>query len=70
MNINETLLILLLVQLTFQVNAQYQTTGNEKGTAFYLNPVFAGDYPDPGILKDGDEAGKVFRAFITQVVFR
>ena len=29
MNINKTLLILLLVQLTFQVNAQYETMNND-----------------------------------------
>lgn len=53
----------LLVQLAVIVNAQYQTQANEKGAGFYLNPVFAGDYPDPGILCDGDDYYMVHSSF-------
>ncbi len=51
---NKIIITVLLIPLTFHVNAQYQTNANEKGTGFYVNPVFAGDYPDPSILCDGD----------------
>lgn len=27
----------------------------DQGNGFYLNPVIAGDYPDPSVLKDGDD---------------
>ena len=51
------------IQLTVFANAQYQTQAHEKGTAFYLNPVFAGDYPDPSILRDGDDYYMVHSSF-------
>ena len=35
------------------VDAQYQVNSNQKGNAYYFNPIFAGDYPDPSILPDG-----------------
>jgi xylan 1,4-beta-xylosidase len=50
-----TLLILLLIQWSFVANAQYQTSANEKGNGFYVNPIFAGDYPDPSLLRDGND---------------
>jgi xylan 1,4-beta-xylosidase len=53
----------LLVQLTVIVNAQYQTQVNEKGGGYYLNPVFAGDYPDPSILRDRDNYYMVHSSF-------
>ena len=40
--------------LTFFVFAQYQVAPNSKGEGYFVNPVFAGDYPDPSILRDGD----------------
>ncbi len=63
MNTNKVLLLILFIQLTFPANAQYQTTTNEKGTGFYLNPVFAGDYPDPSIIRDGDDYYIVHSSF-------
>lgn len=42
----------ILIQFFLLTNAQYQTLNNAKG--FYQNPIFAGDYPDPSILRDGD----------------
>ncbi|MFL9484355.1 family 43 glycosylhydrolase [Chitinophagaceae bacterium LWZ2-11] len=50
-NITTTILVLF----TFWVNAQYQATANIKGDHYYLNPIFAGDYPDPSILRDGND---------------
>ena len=45
----KTIIITLLIQLSSLANAQYQTNTNEKGDGYYLNPIFAGDYPDPSI---------------------
>jgi len=53
----------LLLQLSFFVNAQYQTNNNTKGTGYYVNPIFAGDYPDPSILRDGDHYYMVHSSF-------
>ena len=54
MNSTKIVLIICFIQLAFVVQAQYQTAPNEKGAGYFLNPVFAGDYPDPSILRDGD----------------
>lgn len=59
----KTIVAILLIQLAVIASAQYQTKSNEKGTAFYLNPVFAGDYPDPSILRDGDDYYMVHSSF-------
>jgi hypothetical protein len=40
-------LISFLIQLSFLVHAQYQINPNGKGNDYYLNPIYAGDYPDP-----------------------
>ena len=53
----------LLIQLVNIANAQHQTQANGKGTAFYSNPVFAGDYPDPSILRDADDYYMVHSSF-------
>ncbi len=54
---------ILLIQLTFVSNAQYQINATEKGDEFYLNPVFPGDYPDPSILREGDDYYIVHSSF-------
>jgi beta-xylosidase len=59
----KTLLITLLIQLTFLLNAQYQINTNEKGAGFFLNPIFAGDYPDPSLLREGDDYYIVHSSF-------
>jgi xylan 1,4-beta-xylosidase len=56
-------LIALLIQLSFLANAQYQTNTNAMGSAYFLNPVFAGDHPDPSILRDGDNYYIVHSSF-------
>jgi len=59
----KTIIITLLIQLWFSANAQYQTNTNEKGNGYYLNPIFAGDYPDPSILRDGSDYYIVHSSF-------
>lgn len=60
---NKIILTILLIQLTIFAKGQYQTQPNEKGTRFYLNPIFAGDYADPSILRDGDNYYMVHSSF-------
>ncbi len=60
---NKTIIAILLLQLSFFANAQYQTMTNAKGSGFYVNPIFAGDYPDPSILRDGDDYYMVHSSF-------
>ena len=55
--------VLLLFQLSLVVNAQYQTEKSDMGTDYYLNPIFAGDYPDPSIIRDGDTYYMVHSSF-------
>ena len=57
------IVISLLIQLSFSANAQYQPKPNDKGNDYYLNPIFAGDYPDPSILRDGDDYYIVHSSF-------
>ena len=33
------------------------------GNGFYLNPIMAGDRPDPSVLKDGDDYYMTFSSF-------
>jgi len=56
-------LFLLLFVLGSVAHAQYQVNTNEKGSAYYLNPIFAGDYPDPSILRDGSDYYIVHSSF-------
>jgi beta-xylosidase len=59
----KTIIISLLIQLSFIAKAQYQTNINDKGDGYYLNPIFAGDYPDPSILRDGSDYYIVHSSF-------
>ncbi len=56
-------LFLCIILLPFIGNAQYQLNTNEKGSGFYMNPIFAGDYPDPSILREGDDYYIVHSSF-------
>ena len=47
------ILTFLFLPLVFFVKAQYQTNINEIGTDYFVNPIFAGDYPDPSIIREG-----------------
>jgi xylan 1,4-beta-xylosidase len=57
------IIVSLLIQLCFYANAQFQVMSNEKGNGYYVNPIFAGDYPDPSILRDGSDYYIVHSSF-------
>jgi len=57
------IIITFLIQIALSGNAQYQINTSEKGIDYYVNPIFAGDYPDPSILRDGDDYYIVHSAF-------
>lgn len=40
-----------------------QTSPNEKGIDCYVNPIFAGDYADPSLLRDGNDYYIVHSSF-------
>lgn len=48
------ILFTLIFQFSILANSQYQTSVNKKGPGYFTNPIFAGDYPDPSILRDDD----------------
>jgi xylan 1,4-beta-xylosidase len=45
----------VFILMAFLAHAQHQIVSNAKGDNYYVNPIFAGDYPDPSILKDGSD---------------
>jgi xylan 1,4-beta-xylosidase len=47
-------ILLLISQLCFILNAQYQTESKDTDDRFFINPIFSGDYPDPSLLVDGN----------------
>ena len=54
--------IIFFAALFVAINAQNQSvSGTTKNT--YTNPIFAGDYPDPSILRDGDDFYLVHSSF-------
>lgn len=55
------ILLLLFIQLSGISFSQQQPAHAAKG--YYSNPVFAGDYPDPSILRDGDNYYMVHSSF-------
>lgn len=57
------IIVVLLIQWAFFVKAQCQAHTSAKGPDFYMNPIFAGDYPDPSILRDGDKYYIVHSSF-------
>jgi len=57
---NKIIVSAMLILLAFQSNAQQQT---KKEAGYYLNPIFPGDYPDPSILRDGDDYYVVHSSF-------
>jgi beta-xylosidase len=56
----KSLFFYLLIQLCFFANAQNQKFAKE---GYYVNPVFAGDNPDPSILHDGSDYYIVHSSF-------
>jgi beta-xylosidase len=43
--------------------AQFQISKSNNDKDYYVNPIFAGDYPDPSILRDGDDYYIVHSSF-------
>jgi xylan 1,4-beta-xylosidase len=54
-------ILLLLFSLSLAINAQNQRT--KENSEFYQNPIFAGDYPDPSIIRDGEDYYIVHSSF-------
>lgn len=52
-------ILLLMFFIAFSSNAQQQKTSTE----YYQNPIFAGDYPDPSIIRDGEDYYIVHSSF-------
>jgi xylan 1,4-beta-xylosidase len=59
----KTIVLALLILVNFFANAQYQVNANKNGDAKFSNPIFAGDYPDPSILRDGSDYYIVHSSF-------
>ncbi len=55
--------ISLVILLSLLANAQYQINTGKTVDGYYLNPIFAGDYPDPSILRDGSDYYIVHSSF-------
>jgi beta-xylosidase len=55
--------LLALMFALSPANAQYQTNIKKAANGFYLNPIFAGDYPDPSLLRDGKDYYIVHSSF-------
>jgi len=60
---NKFIITIFLLQFSICATAQYQVAQNPKTPGFYTNPIFAGDYPDPSILRDGDNYYMVHSSF-------
>jgi xylan 1,4-beta-xylosidase len=57
------LIFSLLLYFSTIAYAQYQINSTVAGTDHYVNPIFAGDYPDPSILRDGADYYIVHSSF-------
>src|SRR3970040_602926 len=55
------ILVLSLLYLSLGISAQQQATPNSNTT--YQNPIFSGDYPDPSIIRDGENFYIVHSSF-------
>ena len=49
--------------LCVTVNAQYQVNATVKGSKYFTNSIFSGDYPDPSIMRDGSDYYMVHSSF-------
>ncbi len=56
-------LIIMFIPFAVIASAQFQTSPHNKGSEYFRNPIFAGDYPDPSILRDGDTYYMVHSSF-------
>lgn len=59
-------IIILFVSIIFYLEGNSQTTVKNMNSkeGFYTNPIFAGDYPDPSIMRDGADFYMVHSSFI------
>lgn len=57
------ILILISIILCGNLFAQYQVASMEKGGNYFRNPIFAGDYPDPSLLREGKDYYIVHSSF-------
>jgi len=62
-NIKNIVITGALLLVASLAKAQHQTQNSLKGAAYYLNPIFAGDYADPSIMRDGDDYYIVHSSF-------
>lgn len=51
---------LIFIILSITLNAQLQRNALD---GEYMNPIFYGDYPDPSIMRDGDDFYMVHSSF-------
>src|SRR5436190_11908815 len=54
-------ILLVLFLISLGINAQQQNT--KAGSDIFQNPVFAGDHPDPSIIRDGEDYYIVHSSF-------
>ena len=57
------IVIVWLIICFLKANAQYQKDTKKGSGELYTNPIFAGDYPDPSLLRDGDDYYMVHSSF-------
>lgn len=58
-----SIIITLLIQLSYFTYGQIQKGNNKKGIGYYVNPILAGDYADPSLLRDGNDYYIVHSSF-------
>lgn len=63
MKASQVILVAAFLLSFIGANAQYQTRNIDSKGNSYSNPIFAGDYPDPSILCDGDNYYMVHSSF-------
>ncbi|WP_231557110.1 family 43 glycosylhydrolase [Flavobacterium sp. AED] len=54
-------ILLFIFSMSIGINAQRQSI--KVSNEFYQNPIFAGDYPDPSIIRDGEDYYIVHSSF-------
>src|SRR6187402_617326 len=55
------LILLFVFSLSFAISAQQQS--GKLSDELYQNPIFTGDYPDPSIIRDGEDYYIVHSSF-------
>ncbi|WP_439697843.1 family 43 glycosylhydrolase [Mucilaginibacter sp. AW1-7] len=62
-NIKSITLTAVFFLSAFLAQAQKPTQSKTKSDAYFVNPIFAGDYPDPAIMREGDDYYIVHSSF-------